>query len=54
MSAPTCSPASCRCARRPRLELALYILFFFPGVMALLYVGTGFAAQSWGEFEVSS
>jgi TRAP-type mannitol/chloroaromatic compound transport system permease small subunit len=37
-----------------RLELTLYILFFFPGVMALLYVGTGFAAQSWGELEVSS
>ena len=37
-----------------RLELALYILFFFPGVIALLYVGTGYAARSWRYLEVSS
>jgi TRAP-type mannitol/chloroaromatic compound transport system permease small subunit len=37
-----------------RLELALYFLFFFPGVIALLYVGTGYAARSWRYLEVSS
>ncbi len=37
-----------------RLELTLYILFFFPGVIALLYVGTGYAARSWRYLEVSS
>jgi TRAP-type mannitol/chloroaromatic compound transport system permease small subunit len=36
-----------------RLELALYILFFFPGVIALLYVGTRYAARSWRYLEVS-
>jgi TRAP-type mannitol/chloroaromatic compound transport system permease small subunit len=36
-----------------RLELTLYILFFFPGVIALLYVGTRYAARSWRYLEVS-
>jgi TRAP-type mannitol/chloroaromatic compound transport system permease small subunit len=35
------------------LELVLYFLFFFPGVIALIYVGTRYAAQSWRYLEVS-
>lgn len=36
---------------RPRtqasLDLALYFLFFMPGIVALIYAGYGFAAESW-------
>ncbi len=36
---------------RPRtqagLDLALYLLFFMPGIVALVYAGYGFAAESW-------
>ncbi len=36
---------------RPRLQagldLALYILFFLPGIAALIYAGFGYAADSW-------
>src|SRR5687767_14028375 len=36
---------------RPRtqatLDLALYLLFFIPGILALFYAGYGFAADSW-------
>jgi TRAP-type mannitol/chloroaromatic compound transport system permease small subunit len=36
---------------RPRvqacLDLLLYLLFFVPGVLALIYAGYGFAAESW-------
>jgi TRAP-type mannitol/chloroaromatic compound transport system permease small subunit len=36
---------------RPRtqaaLDLALYVLFFVPGILALIYAGYGFAADSW-------
>ena len=36
---------------RPRvqagLDLALYFLFFIPGILALVYAGTFFAADSW-------
>ena len=36
---------------RPRtqaaLDLALYILFFIPGIAALIYAGTEYAADSW-------
>jgi TRAP-type mannitol/chloroaromatic compound transport system permease small subunit len=35
------------------LEFVLYFLFFFPGVIALVYIGTIFARQSWRYFEVS-
>ncbi|MGA8260004.1 MAG: TRAP transporter small permease subunit [Arenicellales bacterium] len=42
---------------RPRtqasIDLALYIAFFFPGVIALAYAGYGFAADSWRYHEVS-
>ena len=36
---------------RPRaqaaLDLTLYLLFFFPGILALIYAGYGYAAESW-------
>lgn len=36
-----------------RLELVLYFLFFFPGVLALIIAGSKYAIQSWGYSEVS-
>ncbi len=43
---------------RPRtqawLELVLYILFFFPGVTALVVAGFDYASASWSYQEVSS
>jgi TRAP-type mannitol/chloroaromatic compound transport system permease small subunit len=43
---------------RPRvqagLDLALYILFFVPGVLALIYAGWSFAGQSWRILEHSN
>ena len=36
------------------LDLALYLLFFIPGVVALAYAGFNFAADSWGILEHSS
>jgi TRAP-type mannitol/chloroaromatic compound transport system permease small subunit len=43
---------------RPRVQagfdLALYILFFIPGILALCYAGVGYAAESWALDEHSS
>ena len=36
------------------LELVLYFLFFFPGVLALIFAGWKYAGRSWGYLEVSS
>ena len=36
------------------IDLVLYILFFFPGVIALIVAGEDFAAYSWRFLEVSS
>lgn len=36
------------------VELVLYFLFFFPGVLALVFAGWKYAARSWGYLEVSS
>jgi len=36
-----------------RVDLVLYILFFFPGVLALVFAGWKYAARSWGYAEVS-
>ena len=36
-----------------RVELVLYILFFFPGVTALVISGWKYASRSWGYQEVS-
>ena len=35
------------------LELFLYIIFFFPGILALVFAGSKYAARSWGYQEVS-
>ena len=40
-------------ATQAKLDLVLYILFFFPGGLALVYAGFGQAAQSWRYGEVS-
>lgn len=39
-----------------RVDLVLYFLFFFPGVLALIFAGWKYAARSWqyGEVSVSS
>ena len=43
---------------RPRsqaaLELVLYILFFFPGVLALIFAGWKYVSRSWRYHEVST
>jgi TRAP-type mannitol/chloroaromatic compound transport system permease small subunit len=36
------------------LDLLLYLLFFIPGVVALIWAGTSFADYSWGIGEHSS
>jgi TRAP-type mannitol/chloroaromatic compound transport system permease small subunit len=36
------------------IDLILYVLFFIPGVVALTYAGTTFAAESWTMNEHSS
>ena len=45
-------------AWRPRtqawMDLVLYFLFFFPGIIAFIYSGYGFAAQSWFSHEHSA
>lgn len=35
------------------VDLVLYILFFFPGVFALVFTGWKYASRSWGYGEVS-
>jgi TRAP-type mannitol/chloroaromatic compound transport system permease small subunit len=40
--------------RQAGLDLLLYFLFFFPGILALCYAGYGFAAFSWVIGEHSS
>jgi TRAP-type mannitol/chloroaromatic compound transport system permease small subunit len=36
------------------LELTLYILFFFPGVLALIFAGWKYVSRSWRYHEVST
>lgn len=36
-----------------RMDLLLYFLFFFPGIIAFIYAGYGYAAQSWVTHEHS-
>jgi TRAP-type mannitol/chloroaromatic compound transport system permease small subunit len=36
-----------------KIDLVLYILFFFPGVLALVFAGWKYAARSWSYAEVS-
>lgn len=35
------------------VDLILYLVFFLPGMIALLYAGTDYARESWGYREVS-
>jgi len=37
-----------------RVEFILYILFFFPGVIALIFSGWRYAGRSWNYLEVSN
>jgi TRAP-type mannitol/chloroaromatic compound transport system permease small subunit len=39
--------------RQAGTDLVLFVVFFFPGVLALIYAGFGQAAQAWGYGEVS-
>lgn len=36
-----------------RVELVLYILFYFPGILALIFAGAEYAGESWFYKEVS-
>ena len=54
MSAPTCSTARCRRGRRPGSSLRSTFCSSSRASIALIYVGTGYAAQSWRYLEVSS
>ncbi len=36
-----------------KVDLVLYIIFFFPGVIALVFSGWKYAARSWSYMEVS-
>ena len=36
-----------------KMDLTLYILFFFPGILALVFTGWKYASRSWGYAEVS-
>lgn len=40
--------------RQATMDLVLYFLFFFPGIIAFIYSGYGFAAQSWFSHEHSA
>ena len=40
--------------RQAAMDLGLYVLFFFPGILALAYAGYNFAAMSWMMGEHSS
>lgn len=35
------------------VDLILYVLFFFPGILALVFAGWKYASRSWGYGEVS-
>ena len=36
-----------------KVDLTLYVLFFFPGTLALVFAGWKYASRSWGYAEVS-
>jgi TRAP-type mannitol/chloroaromatic compound transport system permease small subunit len=40
--------------KQAAMDLLLYFLFFFPGIIAFIYSGYGFAAQSWFSHEHSA
>lgn len=39
--------------RQAAVELVLYFVFFFPGILALIFAGVDYAAESWSYKEVS-
>ena len=39
--------------RQATVDLALYFLFFFPGILALIFTGWKYSSRSWGYGEVS-
>ena len=39
--------------RQALVDLILYVLFFFPGILALIFAGWKYASRSWGYLEVS-
>lgn len=41
-------------ATQAKVELVLYVIFFFPGVLALIFAGWKFISRSWRYGEVSS
>lgn len=45
---------SWRPTTQAKMDLLLYFLFFFPGIIAFIYSGYGFAAQSWFSHEHSA
>lgn len=36
-----------------KVDLVLYLIFFFPGILALIFTGWKYASRSWGYGEVS-
>ncbi len=40
--------------RQASVELVLYFVFFFPGILALIFAGWKYAGRSWSYLEVSS
>jgi TRAP-type mannitol/chloroaromatic compound transport system permease small subunit len=36
-----------------KVDLVLYLFFFFPGILALIFTGWKYSARSWGYAEVS-
>jgi TRAP-type mannitol/chloroaromatic compound transport system permease small subunit len=40
--------------KQAALELLLYFLFFFPGILALIFAGWKYVARSWRYLEVST
>lgn len=40
-------------ATQAKLDLLLYVLFFFPGITALILAGWKYSSRSWGYAEVS-
>ena len=48
MSAPTSSIVCGRRRTQAKLDLVLYFVFFFPGVVALIWAGTTHAEQTAG------
>ncbi len=53
MCAPTCSTACGRTRTQAIVELVLYVLFFFPGILALVIAGGAYGFESMRLREVS-